>query len=225
MGCLVVRGSSVAGTLAARIDLGVFSVLAGCPDEELVRGAATSVIVVPVHPSWGSLIVRLLPAHSPYKRYPMEGVASAFDVDQLRRYVRACPPEYTIVPISEPLAAELQKAEWSCDLTGNFNDAADFVRRGVGFVAIEESTGAVAAGASTFAVCDAGIELEVDTAVAHQRRGLARACSARLLLACVERGWEVGWDAHVPHSAVLAERLGYVRGTPYLAYTTDPPPS
>jgi GNAT superfamily N-acetyltransferase len=225
MGCVTVCGSTTDGTLAARADLGVFSVLAGSPNEELVAGAMPSVIVMIVNPAWAPLITRLLPSHTAYTRYPMKAPLDGFDVQRLQQLADACPTPYTVVPIDESIAECLTRAEWSCDLNGNFDNARDFVQRGLGFVAIDTTTGTVAAGASTFAVCDAGIELEVDTDVPHQRRGLARACSARLLLACLERGWKVSWDAHVQHSAVLAEQLGYVYGTPYVAYTTDLPPS
>ncbi|KPA80996.1 hypothetical protein ABB37_04378 [Leptomonas pyrrhocoris] len=222
MGRVTVRGSSADSSLAARIDLGVFRVLAGCPNEEPTQGAAHSAVVVPVQPTWAPLIRLLLPLHTAYKRDLMEVAPGGFPVRRLQQLVDACPAGYTIVPITEAIAADVAKEEWSADLTGNFDDAATFVRVALGFVAIEDSSGFVAAGASTFALCDAGIEVEVDTAEAHQRRGLARVCSAHLILACLERGWQAGWDAHVPHSAVLAERLGYVVGTPYVAYTTDP---
>lgn len=227
MGHLTVFGSSVDGSLSARVDLGVFSVLAGCPNAELARGAARSVIVVPVQRDWTPLIAQVLPSHIAYTRYPMQSPQPnerdrGFDRRRLAEFVEACPSDYAVVPIDEKIAQALTLSEWSSDLTGNFDSAADFVQRGLGFVAVERATGQAVAGASTFALCDAGIELEVDTAAPHQRRGLARVCAARLLLACLDQGWEVAWDAHVRHSAVLAEKLGYVYDTPYLAYTSDP---
>ncbi|CBZ35302.1 hypothetical protein, unknown function [Leishmania donovani] len=222
MGQVTVRGSSAAATLRARITVGVFTVLAGAPDAELVSGITTS-LVVPVQPEWIPLIEAHSPALKPYIRYPMVTATGSFDVRRLQQYAAACPAAYVIEPITEALAERTRKMKWSFDLCGNFRDAADFAARGIGFVALERATGNIAAGASSFAICDGGVEVEVDTAESHQRRGLALACSARLILECLKRGLYPNWDAHVPHSAHLAEKLGYTRGTPYKAYVEELP--
>ncbi|KAG5501039.1 hypothetical protein GH5_04628 [Leishmania sp. Ghana 2012 LV757] len=223
MGEIAVRGSSAAATLAARLTVGVFAFLAGAPDAELVNSVTAS-IVVPVQPDWIPLIEAHLPALKPYTRYPMVATTDSFDVKLLQRYAASCPAGYVIVAITEAHAEHARKMDWSSDLCGSFRDAADFAARGIGFVALERATGDIAAGASSFAICDGGIEVEVDTAESHRRRGLALACSARLVLECLKRGLYPSWDAHVPHSAHLAEKLGYARGAPYRAYIDEPPP-
>lgn len=38
---------------------------------------------------------------------------------------------------------------------------------------------------------------------------MARACGARLILECLDRGLYPSWDAQNPWSAALAEQLGY----------------
>ncbi|CBZ28255.1 hypothetical protein, unknown function [Leishmania mexicana MHOM/GT/2001/U1103] len=156
-------------------------------------------------------------------RYPMVAATGSFDVWRLQQYAAACPATYVIEPITEALAERTRRMKWSFDLCGNFRDAADFAARGIGFVALQRATGDIAADASSFAICDGGVEVEVDTAESHQRRGLALACSARLILECLKRGLYPNWDAHVPHSAHLAEKLGYTRGTPYKAYVDELP--
>ncbi|KAK7195300.1 GNAT acetyltransferase [Novymonas esmeraldas] len=223
MGHVAVRGSSATASFSARLTLGVFTFLAGAADPALLSSAATP-IVVALEPEWTALLAaQPPPARRPYIRCPMLATRASFDAVRLQRYVAACPDAYTVVAITEALAERTRAQEWSSDLCGNFHDAADFVTRGFGFVAVERDTGDIAAGAASFAVCDAGIEVEVDTAERHQRRGLALACSARLLLECLHRNLHPSWDAHVPHSVHLAEKLGYTRGVPYTAYIDELP--
>ena len=62
------------------------------------------------------------------------------------------------------------------------------------------------------------MESEIDTRPDHQRRGLARACGARLILECLDRGLYPSWDAHTAASLALAEQLGYRLDHPYTAF-------
>lgn len=167
------------------------------------------------------LIEAHLPALRPYIRYPVVAATGSFDVGRLQQYATVCPATYVIETITEALAELTRRMKWSFDLCGNFRDAADFAARGIGFVALERATGNIAAGASSFCICDGGVEVGVETAESHQRRGLALACSARLILERLKHGLYPNWDAHVPHSAHLAEKLGYTRGTPYKAYVDE----
>ncbi|HEM3612235.1 TPA: GNAT family N-acetyltransferase [Streptococcus suis] len=48
--------------------------------------------------------------------------------------------------------------------------------------------------------------------------GLAKACAAQLVLACLDRGLYPSWDAHTLTSLKLAEKLGYQLDRPYQAY-------
>ena len=83
--------------------------------------------------------------------------------------------------------------------------------------------GEVLSGASSYSVYDGGIEIEIDTREDCRRRGLAAACAARLILACLDRGWYPNWDAANPASAALAEKLGYRVARAYAAYAVEPP--
>jgi predicted GNAT family acetyltransferase len=49
----------------------------------------------------------------------------------------------------------------------------------------------------------------VETHPDHRRRGIATACSAKLILECMERGLYPSWDAANRISVHLAEKLGY----------------
>ena len=93
------------------------------------------------------------------------------------------------------------------DHVQNFDSPEDFVDRGLGFCVLEGDR--IVSGASSYAICNKGIEVQVNTNPAYQQRGLATAVSAALLVYCLEHGIEAHWDAGNPRSVKLAERLGY----------------
>jgi GNAT superfamily N-acetyltransferase len=93
------------------------------------------------------------------------------------------------------------------DHVRNFDSPEDFVDRGLGFCVLEGNR--IVSGASSYAICNKGIEIQVNTNPAYQQRGLATAVSAALLVHCLEHGIEAHWDAGNPRSVKLAERLGY----------------
>ena len=105
---------------------------------------------------------------------------------------------------------------WSKDLCGNFRDGDDFVRRGLGIIALQD--GIPVAGASSYTIHDGGVEIEIDTRPDQRRKGLALSCGARLILNCLDRGFVPSWDAHNLPSVSLAEKLGYRLRAPYQAY-------
>lgn len=90
---------------------------------------------------------------------------------------------------------------------------------GLGVIALRD--GVPAAGASSYAVWDGGIEIQIDTRPDLRRRGLALSCGARLILTCLDQGLLPSWDAHDRRSAALAEKLGYPPGPPLPRYLLD----
>ena len=66
-----------------------------------------------------------------------------------------------------------------------------------------------------------GIEIEIDTRQDYRRRGLASACAAKLILACLDRDLYPSWDAHTEISVALAEKLGYHMDHPYVTYAIN----
>ena len=110
----------------------------------------------------------------------------------------------------------LRAEEWSRDLCSAFDSPGECCRRGVGVAALHD--GVPVAGAGSYSVYRGGIEIEIDTRADHRRKGLAAACGAALILACLDRGLYPSWDAIDLRSAALAEKLGYHRGEPYTVY-------
>lgn len=111
---------------------------------------------------------------------------------------------------------ETLKYDFSRGLCANFDSEQDYLARGIGFVAFygEEAV----AGASSYSVYDGDIEIPSWYKTEFRRQGLALACSAQLILACLSRGLYPSWDAQNKASVILAERLGYHFDFEYVAY-------
>lgn len=97
--------------------------------------------------------------------------------------------------------------DWFDDLICQFSGPEDFLDRGIGFVVIENNE--AVSGASSYAVYNGGIEVEVGTRPDRRGRGYATLASRALLLWGRETGTFVAWDAANQTSKRLAERLGY----------------
>ena len=151
----------------------------------------------------------------PHTRYATEKNPEHLRPARLRG-LASTPVGFEVVPIDAHIYDRLSLQRWSKDLRGLFDSAEDFERRGLGFAAIHR--GAIVAGASAYTVYDGGIEVEADTAPEVRRQGLASACAARLVLACLEQGLYPSWDAHTRVSLALAEKLGYRSAGEYRTY-------
>ena len=115
--------------------------------------------------------------------------------------------------IDRGLYGQCLESGWAADFVSCFGGWEPYERWGLGFVARKD--GALAAGASSYTAYGGGIEIEVDTKEEFRRQGLAAACGARLILACLDRGLYPSWDAANLASVGLAEKLGYTPGEEY----------
>lgn len=202
---------------AAQIVVGDFCFLAGTPCRNLVEQANAS-LLIPRTEDWRPLIESVWGNRVELtQRYAIKKEPQVFDVPKLTRFVEELSPGYTLSPIDERIYAAVMREDWSRDLCSQFEDSADYARRGLGFVALYQ--GYPVAGASSYAVYRGGIEIEIDTKEEFRRQGLATACGARLILECLKRGLYPSWDAHDLRSVALAEKLGYHRGQPYPVYS------
>lgn len=199
--------------------IGDFCFFAGRPDPALVRQADRP-LLVPRTGDWAPVIRAVWGRRAvPFLRYALCGAPEDFDRDRLAAFAAALPPGFSLSPILAGHYPLLTAQDWSRDLCGNFRDGPDFARRGLGVIALRD--GVPAAGASSYAVWDGGIEIQIDTRPDLRRRGLALSCGARLILTCLDQGLLPSWDAHDRRSAALAEKLGYRLERPYPAYLLD----
>ena len=219
---------AVAGETGARCPrsalalLGDFIFYGGRPDARLAAWRppahlGNGVLLVPRNNAWARCLEAVWKdrAH-PLTRYSFTKDPGSLDPRRLEHMAASLPDGFSVVPIDEGLYRACQGHGWSQDFVANDPCWDDFARLGLGFVALRGED--LAAGASSYASYRSGIEVQVETALPHRRRGLARACAARLMLTCLERGLYPSWDAANEASVALAQQLGYGAARPYRAY-------
>ena len=207
------------GKDSALASIGDFCFLAGEPSPELLT-AADAPILVPGSAGWEEMILAVLGERAaPFTRYATRREPENLRQGRLIHFTRSLPHGFFIHTIGREIYFTLMEGEWAWDLCGCFAGASDFLERGLGFVVTQG--GMLVAGASSYAVCDGAIEIEIDTRPDFRRLGLASACGARLILECLTRGIYPGWDAHDGRSLALAEKLGYRLDHPYTAYWVE----
>ncbi|MDD3409768.1 MAG: GNAT family N-acetyltransferase [Eubacteriales bacterium] len=223
-GCMGRAWANEAET-AAQVVNGDFCMLAGDPEAE---GARELILHIPPEHKGDELFICSLgdrwnaaiesawgeTAHA-FDRYAILKEPDVFDREKLK--AMTAPEGYRIVPIDGALYRECLLHDWSRDFVSQFQDEADYAARGLGVAALKD--GELVAGASSYVVFHGGIEIEIDTRTDHRRRGLARACGAALILACLERGLYPSWDAANPESVALSQQLGYHPGEAYRTYS------
>lgn len=201
--------------------LGDFCCFAGEPNEELVKYKSREdqkfIIMVPQDEEWEKLIEGVYGERCKrVTRYATKKEENVFDVEKLNEAVKALNPEYRLKMIDADIFYKCRENEWSQDLVSNNPNYASYEELGIGVVALKGEE--LAAGASAYSRYKQGIEIEVDTKESHRRKGLAYACAAKLILACLEHGLYPSWDAHNKMSIALAEKLGYHYAYDYVAY-------
>ena len=181
---------------------------------ELVKMIPMDKGILPMPDEWTDLLHKVLgESVITIERFAFSG--EHLDRDHLNHLVEQLPDGYHIRRIDLNLARQIDSDSTliSEDHVRNFNNPQDFVSRGIGFVVLYG--GKIVSGASSYAICSKGIEIQVNTNTAYRQRGLATAVSAALLTHCLEHNIDAHWDAGNPISARLAERLGYTQTETY----------
>jgi len=152
-------------------------------------------------------------------RYAFTG--EELDIEQIRTLGSQIPEGYRPVQMDLALAQRLggEEGEFAEAHMVNFDSPEDFIARGFGFCLLHGDQ--IASVATTFAICHKGIEIQINTREEHQRKGLATAVAAHLIVHSLEKGLDPNWDAANESSVGLATKLGYTpQGTyPMLFYT------
>ena len=207
---------------SAQIILAEFCFLAGEANEELVlnrpvtsQGEFTTIIAR--SKEWEELIERTWGERvSSRVCYATKESADGFNINKLEKIVARLDSEYEIKMIDEKLYNESLQQDWCKKLCGNFKDYEEYKEHGLGIMIMQGEE--IAAGASSYAYYNDGIEIEIDTNQNHRRRGLASVCGARLILECLKRDLYPNWDAQNAISLKTAEKLGYEFAEEYIAY-------
>jgi len=150
---------------------------------------------------------------------------TSLDLGVLRVLAGNVPNGYSLERMDLALATEISSGPPNIlpNHVRQFDSPEDFTDRGIGFCMLHE--GKIAAAASSYAVCDEGIEVQIDTRLAHRQRGLGTVASAALVAHVIESGLRAHWDAANHVSARLATILGYTPTGVYWARAriADPP--
>jgi len=199
--------------LELRNELFGILILAGdkaLPDAaELIRTISAETEVLFASPDWFEMAKRELGDRAIERiRYMLSG--ASLEVDDVQRRAQDVPEGYRLAPLDVDLARTLKThCEWFDTGHGiNFDSPEDFAERGFGFCLLEDDT--IISAASTFAIADRGIEIQINTIESHRRQGLATIVAAALIAEALARGLDPIWDASSQGSADLATRLGYL---------------
>lgn len=131
------------------------------------------------------------------------------DLETLKALKSRLPEGYRLVQVDLKIARQLvnEKSEIAEDHFGNFDSLEDFIARGFGFCILDEDE--VVSLATTFLICDKGIEIQIDTRKSHRGKGLATVAAAQLIIHSMESNKDPNWDAANKVSGRLAKKLGY----------------
>ena len=190
--------------------------------EELVQALPAEhtspfLLIIPLSEGWDKRITaRYGDRAEKTERYALKKEKDAFDRNRLASFVERLPQGYTLRRIDRSLYEAVLREEWSADLCSQFASYEMYEEKGLGFAVLHQ--GKVVCGASSYTVYQGGIEIEIDTRKDFRRKGLARACAARLILECLSRDLYPSWDAANRASLALAESLGYRFDKAYATY-------
>jgi hypothetical protein len=143
--------------------------------------------------------------------------SQSLDLEQLRALGSRIPDGYRPVQMDLALARRLggEKSRFAEDHMVNFDSPEDFIKRGFGFCLLHGDQ--IASVATSYAICQKGIEIQINTREEHQRKGLATMVAAHLIVHSLDKGLDPNWDAANESSVGLAMKLGY---TPQGTYPT-----
>ena len=158
--------------------------------------------------AWHNLVVQEIDdkVHK-FSRFKFKRDSSLFDKANLQSYIHKLPKGYEVASIDEVMFRQLLTLDWAEEHCSQFSSFELFQKYGVGFVVLYE--GKPICAASPYAYCDGIIDVQIDTVEEHRKKGIATACSARLILECLDRGIFPSWNADCDESRYLAEKLGY----------------
>lgn len=206
---------------------GAFSFIAGdasspCAKELIMAWPAEfegeGTVIVPENEKWSALIKEVLgERYNEEVRFATSKTENNFDKEKLALFAGNIPDGYEIKLIDKELFPLVEILPWAIEAVGNFRSFDEFENdNAIGVVALKD--GEIVCVASSYSAYSSGIEIEIDTREDHRRKGLAKACGARLVLEALSRGLYPSWDAASEISLSIAENLGYIFDRKYIAH-------
>ncbi len=196
--------------------LAEFALFAGKPDEELAAYKPEGIVIlVPPDEAWEELINKHWPDVEKETRYAIKK-HTVFDREKLEKLAAALPAGYELRRIDGELYDMCLDDEDFEENVVHFGSKEEFLRSGRGFAVLKD--GEPVSAASSYTAYNEGIEVQILTKDEEQRKGLATAAGAALILSCMDDGLYPSWDAANPESVHLAEKLGYELSHEYSSY-------
>jgi GNAT superfamily N-acetyltransferase len=219
-------GQTFADDLAAptvvRLDCGPFTALGGDPEapaaRELLRRAPID-WVTPETDAWRDVLETEFAGRIRHVRF-VELSAASLDAGRLEALSRALAKGCELVRLNAELAEALIQDLGKQWLLESYASMDDFLARGIGYVVLCE--GRVVASAASAVSSSRAIDIDIEVAPAHRRKGLGAAVGAALTLDCLEHGIEPLWLASNDISVHLAQKLGYIAGGEYATFEVQP---
>jgi len=199
----------------ARLDCGPFAALGGDPDSPAARDllrCAPMDWVTPETDAWRAFLEAEFAGRIRRIDF-VELSAASLDAGRLEALSRALPKGFTLAGLDAQLAEALIRDLGKHWLLDSYASMDDFLARGIGYVVLCE--GRVVASAASAVSSSQAIDIDIEVAPAHRRKGLGGAIGAALALECVRRDIEPLWLASNDISVRLARKLGYVAGGSY----------
>ena len=202
--------------------LGRWVYCAGKPNRQLItRKQKEWFGLFPQNREWEKLIKECYPEGIKYTRFAIKQDAN-FDKAHLQSLVDSLPEGYELKKFDSKIYnlctkssdPDIQESiEW-------FSNKKQFFELALAYAVLKD--GEVVGVASTAYRFPKGIDIEIDVAKKHRRKGLASASAAKLILDCLEMGIKPTWDAANMKSVHLAEKLGYEFERKYHCYWISP---
>ena len=126
------------------------------------------------------------------------------------------PSGLTVKRIDPTMAKAISEDQDFKEHFQNYESSADFLRRGLGYVAIMED--AIVGVASSALVCSTGYEINIKVLPEFRGRGFSKVLGAHLIREVLKRDKIPHWDATNKISLNLATQLGYDFTAKYNAY-------
>ena len=161
---------------------------------------------------WQKTLVTMYPEIFCTRRSVMTNQFNSNNINGLEKITRLISADYQLRAFDED-AFKIKPFGFG----SNYQSYEDFKLNGSGYVVWYNDE--IVSSASSFLTYGNDVEMNLYTLPAHRRKGLGIACSAAMLINCIERQINVHWDAQNFASRNIAEKLGYKIQHVYNAYS------
>ncbi len=138
-----------------------------------------------------------------------------FDDKKLRQFLKEKLDFYEVKKIDKKLLEIILKTD---SYVTNIETSENYEKYGIGFCAINKEDNKIIGIATSNAVYDDGIEINLKVSEEYRRKKIATVLCSNLILECLERNIHPYWDAFNKNSLQLAEKLGYELDEEYRTY-------